>query len=325
MKIGIVGASGMVGRTFLQLINERNFPVQSLKLFSSSQNKGKTLSFRSKNLVLEPLKPTSFKGLELVFFSAGEVTSYEWAPKAVEAGAVVIDNSAAFRMEENIPLVIPEINISSVPKKQALIIANPNCSTIQLALTLHPLAQKFGLESVCVSSYQSVSGAGQAALQKLKEDSAYLLQENTSAKIKDSVAFNCIPQIGELNEDGFSTEECKIMRETKKILNLPDLNISATAVRTPTWNAHCEAVSLILKKSASKEAILTTLVKQKGLQVVRDNILLSQRFVDGWNDVYVGRLRQINHPKGWMLWIAADNLRKGAALNGLQIAEHLFT
>lgn len=326
MKVGIVGASGVVGRTFLQLIQERNFPVSHLKLFASSRNVGKSLSFRSEQLLLEPLSESGFHGMDLVFFSAGESISYEWALKAVEAGAVVIDNSAAFRMQAEVPLVVPEINASLLPKNQAGIIANPNCSTIQLALALHPLQQAFGLESVCVASYQSISGAGYHALEQFKEDSIQLLKEEPVSESisKNSSAFNCIPQIGFLNDSGFSTEELKIMQETRKILNLPDLDISATAVRTPTFNGHCEAVWVVLKKSPEIQEVLTVLVKQKGLQVVRENTLPSQRFVDGWDDVYIGRLRRINNSRTWMMWIAADNLRKGAALNGLQIAEYIF-
>ena len=326
MKVGIVGASGVVGRAFLQLIQERNFPISHLKLFAGSRNVGKQLSFRAKQLPLDPLSESSFHGMDLVFFSAGEDISSEWAPKAVEAGAVVIDNSATFRMQADIPLVVPEINISSISKNKAGIIANPNCSTIQLVLALHPLQQAFGLESVYVSSYQSISGAGYHALEQFKEDSIQLLKGKplSESVSKNSPAFNCIPQIGSLDDSGFSTEELKIMQETKKILNLPDLNISATAVRTPTFNGHCEAVWMMLKKSPEMQEVLTVLVKQKGLQVVRENTLPSQRFVDGWDDVYVGRLRRMDHPQGWMMWVAADNLRKGAALNGLQIAEHIF-
>ena len=301
--------------------------MNQLKLFSRAENPGQNLSFRKKEVPLEPLIKGCFKGLDLVFFSAGEEISREWAEKAVSAGSVVIDNSAAFRMEEDIPLVVPEINIASIHdmesvRKKGGIIANPNCSTIQLVLALWPLEQTFGLESVCVASYQSMSGAGRGAVEQFKEDSLRLLQGEEEIP-KNSPAFNCLPQIGTLDEEGFSTEEQKLMQESKKILNLQSLEISATAVRTPTFNGHAEAVWLRLKKPAEKQALLTALVKQKGLQVVHEETLAGQRFVDGWDDVYVGRIRSIND-KSWLMWIAADNLRKGAALNGLQIAEHIF-
>ena len=212
MKIGIVGATGMVGRAFLQLMEERQFPVQTLKLYSSSKTAGRTALFRNRDIPLESLGNTSFQGLDLVFFSAGEEVSRQWAPRASQAGALVIDNSSAFRMEQGIPLVVPEINLDQV--KENRIIANPNCSTIQLVLALHPLQLAFGLERVCVASYQSMSGAGQKTLQKLKTESLTVLQNRTSPG--EELAFNCLPQIGAITESGFSTEETKIMEETKK-------------------------------------------------------------------------------------------------------------
>ena len=257
----------------------------------------------------------------------------------------MIDNSSAFRMKKNIPLVVPEINADQIKqttkrtKKKSPqthgkgnrgIIANPNCSTIQLVLALYPLQAAFGLKSVCISSYQSLSGAGQSALNLLKKESQAILNKEQALSLplhKISSAFNCIPQIGTINEEGFSTEEAKLMRETKKILNQSDLKIVATAVRVPTFNGHGEAINVTLKKSARKEDLISALEKGKGLKVLEEQYMPNQRFVDGKNDVYVGRIRMVPEEKGktWMMWVAADNLRKGAALNGLQIAEFLIS
>ena len=330
MKIAIVGATGMVGQNFLKLLNERNFPVTELRLFARKKNEGNQILFRSKEFTIKSLKEDCFQNLDIVFFSSGEEISRQWASKAAQAGAMVIDNSSAFRMEKDIPLVVPEVNANQVKKEKGKggIIANPNCSTIQLVLVLNPLHLNFALESVHVSSYQSLSGAGRTALTLLKKESQKILNEDTSLSLpsnEKSSAFNCIPQIGAINEEGFSTEEAKLMRETKKILNLPDLKITATAVRVPTFNGHGEAVITTLKKPASKEEVITTLEKGKGIKILEENHLPHQRFVDGKDDVYVGRIRPMPEEKGktWMMWVAADNLRKGAALNGLQIAEVL--
>ncbi|MDE0119109.1 MAG: aspartate-semialdehyde dehydrogenase [Bdellovibrionales bacterium] len=353
MNIAIVGATGMVGQKFLQLIEERNFPAKEIRPFASQKNEGKKIFFRSQEWTLQTLKEGCFNNLDIVFFSSGEEISLKWAPKAAQAGALVIDNSSAFRMEKHIPLVVPEVNGEQLAKlKRGVgdIIANPNCSTIQLVLALNPLNSSFGLESVHVSSYQSLSGAGQKTLTLLKQESQAILDpkglisENSGKVIPAldkinpkglisvslpsdvrSYAFNCIPQIGTINENGFSTEETKLMRETKKILNLPDLKISATAVRVPTFNGHGEAVIVTFKKPANKEEVIMALEKQENLTVLQGEHIPHQRFVDEKDDVYVGRIRTVPESEGksWMMWIAADNLRKGAALNGLQIAEIL--
>ena len=331
MNTAIVGATGMVGQNFLKLLEERNFPVNTLQLFASKKNEGKKLMFRSQELTIQSLNQNSFNNVEIVFFSAGEEISRQWAPTAAQNKTVVIDNSSAFRMDNDIPLVVPEINASLIQKykEKGGIIANPNCSTIQLVVALYPLHTNFGLESVHVSTYQSLSGAGQNALNLLKEESQSILNDKKAlalASNENFSAFNCIPQIGDLNEDGFSTEETKLMKETKKILNLPHLKITATAVRVPTFNGHGEAVLVTLKKSAEKKEVISALMKGKGLKVLQEKHLPHQRFVDGRNDVYLSRIRPVpgEEGKSWMMWVAADNLRKGAALNGLQIAESLI-
>lgn len=328
MNIGIVGATGMVGQTFLNLLENQNFPVTSLKLFASKKKEGNSILFRSKKWTLTYLKEGCFDNLDIVFFSAGDDISLEWAPKAAKAQAIVIDNSAAFRMRKDIPLVVPEINANSI-KKEHKIIANPNCSTIQLVVALNSLHNKFTLKSLHVSTYQSVSGAGNTALNLLKTQSQNILNNKQSLNLasdEKSIAFNCIPQIGTFNEEGFSTEEVKLMNETKKILNLPDLKITATAVRVPTFNGHGESVIMTFQKSASLSQFIDTLKTQPGLQVLTGEHLPHNRFIDGKNDVYVTRIRSVaeTHQKSWMMWVATDNIRKGAALNSLQIAETLI-
>lgn len=329
MNIAIVGATGMVGQSFLKLLDERNFPVKQVKLFASKKNEGKKVLFRGQELRIQSLSKENLEDLDIVFFSAGEEISREWAPQAVQAGAVVIDNSAAFRMDKDTALVVPEVNGSLIKNYKKGIIANPNCSTIQLVLALNPLHSHFDLESAHISSYQSLSGAGQSALNQLREESQSLLNNTKSFSLNSdehSSAFNCIPKIGGINEEGFSTEEAKLMQETKKILNLPGLKITATAVRVPTFNGHGEAVLLTFKKPCNKESLISALKEAKGVEVLTGEHLPHQRFVDGRDSAYVGRIRAVPGEKGksWMMWIAADNLRKGAALNGLQIAETLI-
>ena len=327
MNIAIVGATGMVGRTFLKLLEDKKFPFQTLKLFSSPKNKGKQIKVNGQSWSVQSLEPGCFKDLDVVFFSAGESISRKWAESATSQGAFVIDNSSAFRMQKGVPLVVPEINAHLIrDKKTKIIIANPNCSTIQLTLALQPLHSCFGLESVNVASYQSLSGAGQKAVDRLKTESLEVLNnEKKPASLLDFYAFNCIPQIGSLDENGFSTEENKIMNETKKILNLPDLLINATAVRVPCFNGHGEVVQVRLKKAPHNSSeVLEALKAQKGLAAAE--ILPHQAFVDGKDDVFVSRVRPAPgcSNKEWLFWLCADNLKKGAALNSLQIVEHLM-
>ena len=361
MNIAVVGATGLVGQNFLKVLSERALPLGQIRLFASEKSQGKTVLFKSQNLVLESLSDrVSLKNVDIAFFSAGEDISRKWAPRFVQEGAIVIDNSSAFRMKEDIPLIVPEVNGEQMTAKG--IIANPNCSTIQLVMVLNPLNRHFGLKSVHVSSYQAVSGAGRGALEQLIKESKALLSQydkglsNELAKPSGakknaeqhassfavltaeskSLAFNCIPQIGALNHAGFSKEEWKLMQETKKILNLPHLTVTATAVRVPVFNGHGEAVLLTLGQVAGKEEVKAVLAQQKGLQLLEGDSLPHQRFVDGKDNVYVGRLRPVleTEPeqnqspprrfRRWMMWVVGDNLKKGAALNGLQIAETLI-
>jgi len=339
LKIGLVGATGVVGETFINLIEEFNQPVAELRPFASSNSEGQKLNLGGQDWTVQVLKPNCFDGLDMVFFSSGDDISKQWAPLAVQAGAVAIDNSNAFRMSSEILLIVPEVNghllnssadskattrLDIKPKPQ--IISNPNCSTIQLVVALGPLAQNFGLEEVIVSTYQAVSGAGLPGYEELlNQTQNFQDMDHQSKAFPKQILFNCIPQIGSFDQDGFCTEEAKIMNETKKIMNLPDLKISAFTVRVPALNSHSEAVWVTLKTEAiSKQQILNALGDSEGLAVM-DQDYPTPLEVSGEEPVFVGRIHQdIANPKRWLMWVVADNLKKGAALNGLQIAELLF-
>lgn len=330
IKLGIVGATGMVGETFLKVLDERNTPISELRLFASEQSIGKKYPFRGKDIPLQVLAPNCFEGLDCVFFSSGDPISAEWAPQAVKAGAFAIDNSAAFRMDKDTALVVPEINMAHIKDfKKAQVIANPNCSTIQLVVVLNAL-KGLGLDSIHVASYQSVSGAGKEAVDDLKNQSQAILNNQTPApgkNFKKSIGFDCHPIIGGLDADGFCSEENKIVAETKKILSLPDLKVSAFTVRVPTLNSHAEAVWITFKKPVTKNEI-EELLKSRPEEINyigEADQFHSLPYVTGKNDTYVSRLRQSrDFSNTWMLWIVADNIRRGAATNGLYIAERLF-
>jgi aspartate-semialdehyde dehydrogenase len=332
VNVGIVGATGMVGEVFLQLLEERNFPVGQLKLFASDRSKGQKLKFKGKEYEIDVPSEAGFKGLDLIFFSSGDDISKEWAPVAQKVGAIAVDNSAAFRMDDSKLLVVPEVNGHLLPKKGTpAIIANPNCSTIQLVVALEPLRKDFGLDSVHVATYQAVSGAGRAGQEELAaQTKSWAKGENPPAPqtFPHQIAMNAIPQIGSFSANGFCSEEIKIMRESKKIMNDNSFRISAFTVRIPAWNSHSEAVWVRLKKQVSREEILASLRKQTGL-VIEDEpgksvFPLASKY-DGKDPVAVGRIHQdLEDPNTWLLWIVSDNLRKGAALNGMQIAERIF-
>ncbi len=326
LKIGVVGATGLVGETFLKLLRERQTPIEELRLFASEGSSGQTLAFGGQKLSVSALKPDSFAGLDVVFFSAGESVSAEWAPRAVKAGAWAIDNSSAFRMDSDTLLCVPEINgheLRADPTPR--IVANPNCSTIQLVLALNPLLRDFGLDSVIVSTYQAVSGAGREAQGELL---GQLNNSDVPAKVFPvQVAFNAIPQIGSFSDNGFCSEELKIMSETKKILNAPsNLRVSAMTVRIPALNSHSESVWVRLGKKVSRAQILDSLRAQEGVLVNEAlDSYPTAHLTSGTNPVHLGRLHQdLDDPQTWIFWLVADNLRKGAALNGLQIAERIF-
>lgn len=327
LKIGLVGATGVVGETFINMLEEHAQPVQEFRPFASQNSEGQKLHLAGVDWTVQVLKPNCFNGLDMVFFSSGDDISKQWAPEAVKAGAFAIDNSNAFRMNPEISLVVPEVNgnlLNQNSKPQ--VIANPNCSTIQLAVALKPLSDAFGIDDVTVSTYQAVSGAGLPGYEELLAQTKNFQDADHEPKtFPKQILFNCIPQIGSFSEDGFCTEETKIMNETKKIMNLPDLKISAFTVRIPALNSHSEAVWVTLKKDdVTKQQILNAMGEFDGIAVM-DQDYPTPLEVSGEDPVFVGRIHQDkSNPKKWLMWVVSDNLKKGAALNGLQIAERLF-
>lgn len=316
-SVGIVGATGLVGQAFLQLLKQRNFSYKKLKLFASD---------RSASEQIEVLKENCFSGLDLVFFATSDDLSRQWAPQAVASGAVVIDNSAAFRLSEKNKLIVPEVNGDLLINKTPEVIANPNCSTIQLVMCLAPLDKAFGVSEVRVATYQSVSGAGRAAQEELRASTKAFLQDEKfqTKEFVHPIAFNTIPQIGTIGNDGFTGEETKIHNETKKILRRPDLKVSAFTVRVPTLNGHAEAVWVTLKKDVTHQKLVECLSQFSGVKVHVDYPMVRMNAGDEF--VHVGRIhKDHDFENTWLLWIVSDNLLKGAALNGIQIAEKVRT
>jgi aspartate-semialdehyde dehydrogenase len=328
LKVGVVGATGMVGKSFMETLEQRRFPVSELRPFASEASLGKKIALQGREYPCQVLKPGCFDGLDLVFFSSGDDISAEWAPQAVKSGAWAVDNSNAFRMDPKILLVVPEVNGHLLKgQKVPQIIANPNCTTMQLVVALKPLADHFGLEAVRVSSYQAVSGAGQPGHDELMEQfrSYGQGQEPVAKTFAHPIMFNCVPEIGSFNDMGFTSEEMKVMSETKKIMGLPDLKVSAFTVRVPVPNAHAETVWATVKKEANRDQVVKALTDGEGL-VIESNAKKyhTQKFVSGKDPVYVGRIHQdLSDTKTWMMWVVSDNIRKGAALNGIQIAEQV--
>lgn len=325
MKLGIVGATGLVGQRFLKLLARLPASFEELRLFSRSQV---SLFFNKRTLHTQPLSSEGFKGLDICFFSAGADVSRKWAEEAVKQKAIVIDNSSAFRRDPAISLVVPEVN-SHLLQYKPQIIANPNCTTIQLVTVLAPLQKAFQLKSVRVASLQSISGAGKKALDHLKEESRAILEGRENYEKDDlNTAFNCVPYIGAINDEGFCEEEEKIMAESKKILEIPDLKISAFTLRVPTLNSHGLAVWLTFHNPPDSLKDLKEVLSKAPLVKVQEEGKPPPhgRQASGRDSVFVGRIRKDPvEENGWLLWIVADNLLKGASLNGLQIAEKLIT
>ena len=326
--VAIAGATGAVGTEFLKLLEARNFPMKSLRLLASSRSAGSKLKFRGENLEVEELTPKSFKGIDIAFFSAGGSRSKEFAPHAVDSGAVVIDNSSAFRMDEKVPLVVPEINPKQAFEHQGLI-ANPNCSTIQMVVALNPIHRAANIQRVVVSTYQAVSGAGASAMEELKQQlRAWANDEPMKQEVfPTQIAFNLFPHIDVFQDNGYTKEEMKMVHETRKIMNAPKMQISATCVRVPVLRAHSEAVWVETEKPLTESEARELFEKEPGI-VVQDE-RESGGYPTPWHitetqETYVGRIRKdISHPNGLTFWVVADQLYKGAALNAIQIAEVL--
>ena len=326
--VAIAGATGAVGTEFLKLLEARDFPMKSLRLLASSRSAGSKLKFRGENLEVEELTTKSFKGIDIAFFSAGGSRSKEFAPHAVDSGAVVIDNSSAFRMDEKVPLVVPEINPKQAFEHQGLI-ANPNCSTIQMVVALNPIHRAANIQRVVVSTYQAVSGAGASAMEELKQQlRAWANDEPMKQEVfPTQIAFNLFPHIDVIQDNGYTKEEMKMVHETRKIMNAPNMQISATCVRVPVLRAHSEAVWVETEKPLSESEARELFEKEPGI-VVQDE-RESGGYPTPWHitetqETYVGRIRKdISHPNGLTFWVVADQLYKGAALNAIQIAEVL--
>lgn len=326
--VAVVGATGAVGAEMIAVLLQRAFPVARLKVLASERSVGKTVEWEGEDLPVDPLTAASFAGVDIALFSAGADISREFAPQAAAAGALVIDNSAAFRMEPDVPLVVPEVNALACAGWRARgIIANPNCSTIQLVVVLKPLHDAATLRRVVVSTYQSTSGAGKPAMDEMADNvRALFAGEDPQPKIfPHTIAFNCLPHIDDFLDNGYTKEEWKLVEESRKILGLPDLRITATAVRVPVFVGHAEAVNIETETKLTAAAARELLRVSPGILVEDDPAHSKyplQRSAAGTDPVYVGRIREdVSVPCGLDCWIVADNLRKGAALNAVQIAE----
>jgi aspartate-semialdehyde dehydrogenase len=327
--VAILGATGAVGQELLELLAERNFPLNNLKLLASPRSAGSKIEFGSEQLTVEAVTAESFKDVDILLASAGGSTSKTWAKQAVDAGAVVIDNSSAFRMNSDVPLVVPEINPQDAAKHQG-IIANPNCTTILMGVAIYPLHQIQPIKRVVVSTYQSASGAGARAMEEVKNQAQAILDGNApQAEILPyPLAFNLFPHNSALNDQGYCEEEMKMVNETRKIFNAPELRVTATCVRVPVLRAHSEAVNLEFEQPFSVEKAREVIAAAPGAKLVEDwqnNYFAMPIDATGQDPVLVGRIRQdISNPCGLELWLCGDQIRKGAALNAIQIAELLL-
>ena len=331
-NVAVVGATGAVGATMLSVLEERGFPVSKLQPLASARSAGREVDYLGQPRTVRELSEDAFGGVDIALFSAGSSRSRAFAPAAVEAGAVVIDNSSAYRMHPEVPLVVPEVNEAAIAGHSG-IIANPNCVAAPLVVALKPIADAVGLERVVLSSYQSVSGTGAAAVDELRTQSAAHLaggdDEPEPSVYPHPIAFNVLPHIDVFEEDGYTGEERKVMDETRKMLALPDLAISATCVRVPVFYAHSESVHIETTDPLSADEARNLLIAAPGVALVDEpqlNRYPLPREATGRDDVLVGRIRDdASHPRGLALWIVSDNLRKGAATNAVQIAESLVT
>ena len=327
-NVAVVGSTGAVGEAMLAILAERKFPIGKLHLLASARSAGEKISFGSQKLVVEDLAGFDPTGIDVALFSAGGSVSKEFAPRFAAAGAVVIDNSSAFRYDDDVPLVVAEVNPEQVENRPRGIIANPNCSTMQMLVALAPIHRAAGIERINVATYQSVSGAGRSAMEELGRQTAAMLnfQPHEPAKFPVQIAFNLIPHIDEFLDNGFTKEEMKMVWETRKILGDDSIQVNPTAVRVPVFFGHAEAVHLETRRKLGAAEARELLEAAPGVEVVDDREAggypTPVTHAAGTDPVYVGRIREdISHPRGLDLWIVADNIRKGAALNAVQLAE----
>lgn len=336
-NIAILGATGAVGQQMKAQLEKRNFPVNEIRFLSSSRSAGGKIDFKGTTYTVQEAVPVSFDGIDIALFSAGGNISKKFAPEAVKRGAIVIDNTSAFRMDPEVPLVVPEVNKSDISLHKG-IIANPNCSTIQMVCALQPLKEQFGLRKIIVSTYQAVSGAGTDAINELKSQSAMGFDQvkNVDAKmlpVKSAdkhypIAFNVIPQIDVIADNGYTLEEMKMINETKKILHDVTLSVAATCVRVPVVTGHSESVYVELDRAPTLSEVKESIAAAPGVKLLDDpsaQLYPMPLTTTGLDDVFVGRVRaDLNNTLGFHLWIVSDNLVKGAALNSVQIAEALI-
>lgn len=326
LNVAILGATGVVGRELMNVLQQRHFPVKGMRLLASERSAGKTMLFNDQETAVEEVGPHSFEGIDVAFIAAGTSISRQYGPIAVEAGALVIDKSNAFRMDPEVPLVVPEVNADDMEQHKG-IIASPNCSTIQMVVAIYPLHQVNPIRRIVVDSYQSVSGWGAAAMDELNDQVRSIVEgrEPLRQVFPHQIAFNILPEIDVFFDDGYTGEEWKMVLETRKIMHADDIAISATCVRVPVHVGHSEAVNLEFSRPFAVEEARQILATAPGVKVLDDpksSGYPTALLAAGRDEVFVGRIRQdISHPNGLVMWVVSDNLRKGAALNAIQIAE----
>jgi len=328
-NVAILGATGAVGQTMIKVLEERNFPIDNIKFLASERSAGKEIEYYGIKYKVEPVSEEAFEGIDIALFSAGGKRSKKWAPVAVSKGAIVIDNSSAFRMENDVPLVVPEVNPEDV-KWHKGIIANPNCSTIQMVVALYPIHQRKKIKRIFVSTYQAVSGAGATAIEDLEMETKARFEGKYyyPKALPTHIAFNVIPRIDNFEPNGYTKEEMKMINETRKIMHAPDIKVSPTCVRVPVYIGHSETVVIETEEPITVEEAREILSKAPGVILEDDpfnNVYPTPIEVAGKDDVFVGRIRKDTaFDNGLSMWIVADNLRKGAATNAVQIAELLI-
>jgi aspartate-semialdehyde dehydrogenase len=328
-KVAILGATGMVGQEFIKVLEQRNFPMESISLLASDRSAGKKLFINHREVVVEEVSPKSFKDVEIALFSAGAEVSRYFSPIAAQSGAVVIDNSSAFRMDPKVPLVVPEINVDDI-KWHKGIIANPNCSTIQMVVALYPLHKVNPIKRIVAATYQAVSGTGAAAVEELTEQARQVLEGQTTVPhvYPHQIAFNLLPEIDVFLDNDYTKEEWKLVEETRKIMHADDIAISAFCVRVPVFIGHSEAVHVEFSQPISPDEARRILAHAPGVKVLDDpaiSLYPQPWSAAGTDEVFVGRIhRDASHLNGLVMWIVADNVRKGAALNAVQIAEEMI-
>jgi aspartate-semialdehyde dehydrogenase len=329
-RVAIIGATGLVGQEFIKILEQRDFPLSSVHLFASDRSVGKKLFINHREIELKELTPHSFDPVDIALFSAGDEISQHFVPIAVKRGAVVIDNSGAFAMNDSVPLVVPEVNPEDLEHHRGLI-ANPNCSTIQMLVALYPLHKANPIKRIVVDTYQSVSGTGSAAVDELNTQTKLVLEGKSAVPhvYPHQIAFNLLPEIDVFLDDGYTKEEWRMREETRKILHDDNIAISATCVRVPVVIGHSEAIHVEFSEPMSSEEARMILADSPGVKVLDDPSVSLYPYpwsVAGSDDVFVGRIRRdASQDNGLVMWVVADNVRKGVALNAVQIAEHLIS